>query len=154
MNAILWKIPTSRLGLALSWGAIAALFVLILVLLNLVHETGHWSLWKLSKIPSCVYFNEAKPVGGLQLEPRFLWGLAGGPLFNVIADSLLMIPYWRSHSTRGFLIWVITYALMIRPVVMLNHWLFLGADVLPPDEVFLLRELWYVHVRDCRGRRR
>lgn len=145
MNPNLWKPPPFRPIVLLSWCAIAAIFLLVLLLLNLGHEASHWFLWKRSNIPSCVYFNVTNPVVGLRLESRFLLGLFGGPLFNLTAGFFLLIPYWRFHSIRGFLIWVITYALLIRPVVVLNHWLFLGSGATPPDEIFLHRILSAAH---------
>ncbi len=122
------------------------LFTLFAVLLNFFHEVGHATGWHVSGIPTCVYFNEAQPEGGIQLEPRFLAGVVSGPAINLLIAFVLTLVYISVAGSRSlFLFSMISYSLLQRLLMVVNYGLALSTSSVTagntPDEIISYRIL-------------
>ncbi|MBU2009135.1 MAG: hypothetical protein KJ624_04745 [Chloroflexi bacterium] len=121
-------------------------FTLFAVLLNFLHEVGHATAWHLSGIPTCVYFNEATPEGGIQFDPRYLAGVASGPAVNLLVALVLTLVYVSAASSRSlFLFSMAGYALLQRLLMVMNYGLALWVSSVTagirPDEIISYRIL-------------
>ena len=99
---------------------VLVLSVLVLAILNPLHEWAHFTGWKLQRIPSCMLYNKTMVEGDVEKDPRFIWGLIAAPLFNLLFGIAFAVPYCFVSKWRVLLFVIVACAWVTRPVVILT----------------------------------